>query len=113
MRRLLIGLLVALGLTTLVWSQERVDLTTPETKPANTSYTVARLDLDWATPRVYVYLLGVNGEPKLFVYTESEARALMVALNKANLSTRSLHQRVLDRLVADGKIDGTVAGSVP
>lgn len=92
---------------------EALTLTTPETKPSNTAYAVRRLELNWGDAVVDIFLTGVNGESRSFQYTGVTATNLMIALNKANLSTRSLNQRVFDRLIADGLLVGTVTGSVP
>ncbi len=53
-----------------------------------------------------------TGIESTFQYDGATATSLMVALNKANLSTSSLHKRVLQQLVADGKLTvGTVTGT--
>lgn len=92
---------------------ESVTLTAPEVTPAitTTDYKVASLRLDVEGAIVVIILRGTNGERKEFRYENSEATALMVALNKANLSIKSLQRRVLEKLVADGKLAGTIAGS--
>lgn len=105
----LVFVLLAAG----VWAQERVDLTTPIVQPSIVSYTVASLFLDWDGAAIRIIVKGNDGSRVAIEYSGTEATTLMVALNKANLSTRSLHRRILDRLVADGKVAGTVAGSVP
>ena len=95
---------------------ERVDLTSAETYPSNTQYSVERLTLDWTGGSINVQLKGLNGESKSVVYnatTSPTGANLMVSLNKANLSTRSLVQRIFDQLIASGYLVGTVAGSVP
>ena len=46
-------------------------------------------------------------------YSGAEARTLMRQLNKANLSTQSLHQRVMAKLLADGKIPAGVESGAP
>ncbi len=38
-------------------------------------------------------------------------RNAMVALNTANLSIKSPQRRILERLVADGKLTGSIAGT--
>jgi hypothetical protein len=107
----MVGLVLVFGAGAL--AQERVDLTTPETKPSNTSYRPVRVVLDADLPAIEIWLKGDNGEVASCHYTGPTAQALLVALNKADLSTRSLNQRILDRVVADGCLVGTVAGSVP
>lgn len=94
---------------------ERVTLTTPETKPNNTGYQITSLLLDVAGARIMIQLAGDNGESKTVIYSSSTtptAQTLMTGLNKANLTTRSLNQRIFDRLITDGHLVGAVAGTV-
>lgn len=94
---------------------ERIDLTVAETKPSNARYTLERLTLDWPAGTIHIQLKGQNGEAKSVVYnstTTPTGQTLMIALNKANLTTRSLVQRIFDRLLTDGHLVGTVAGTV-
>ena len=92
---------------------ESLTLTNPEVVPevSNTFYRVGYLLLDWDQARIVVHLRGQNLERKEFRYEGSEATTLMTILNTANLSTTSLHKRVLNKLIADGKIAGTVTGT--
>ena len=87
--------------------------------PGASVFRIASLYFDWEQARVTVVLRAWNrtgfvGAHRVEVtYDGAVAVAMMTGLNKVNLSTRSLHQRVLDRLLADGKIPaGTVAGAV-
>lgn len=90
---------------------EVVTLTTPITTPNLTTYTVRMIAMDWDAATITIRLRGTNGETKMCSYNGATATNLMVALNKANLATNSLHKRCLDRLIADGEIAGTVSGS--
>lgn len=101
---------------------EALVLTTPEVRPAvsTTDYRVVYLGLDWEGKQIVIRLRGTNGESRSFTYggrlaatpeARADALAMMVALNTANLSTRSLQRRILERLVADGKLTGTVSGT--
>lgn len=90
---------------------EQITLAVPETKPVNTSYRVSRLVLDWDGRQIVVQLRGTNGEDKSHHYNGAVALALMNQLNTANLSTNSLHKRVLQRLTADGVVSGTLSGT--
>ena len=111
-RAALIGLVLALTVLSLS-AQEQLTLTVAETRPNNTHYTVRRVTLDWEAATIHIALRGVNNEQKECNYGGATATNLMIALNKANLSTRSLNQRIFDRLIADGCLAGSVAGSVP
>jgi len=93
---------------------EQLDLTNAETTPAinTTFYRVVFLLFNWRAPaEIMIHLEGTNGEIKQFRYEGAAATALMITLNKANLSTISLQKRVLQKLVADGLIAGTVSGA--
>ena len=90
---------------------ERLDLTTPVTTPNQTDWKVDELHFEWTAARITVVLKGTNGERLRHVYMGATASSLMTTLNKANLTTNSLHRRVLTQLVSDGVIAGTVAGT--
>lgn len=92
---------------------ESLSLTVPEVVPqvSNSTYRISRLDLDWDAARITIYLRGANGESRGIEYAGATATTMMQGLNKANLSNQSLHNRVLARLIADGKLTGTIAGS--
>lgn len=91
---------------------ETVTLAIPEVTPqiTTTDYRVAYLLMDWDRASIVIHLRGTNAERREIRYEGSDASALMVALNKANLSIKSLHRRILERLIADGKIAGAVNG---
>lgn len=92
------------------------------TAPVDTPKTVFRIALitfDWFNAHITIVLREWTGsefgtrllEP--IHYTGDVATTLMTQLNKLNLSTQSLHQRVMTRLVADGKIPGGAASGTP
>jgi len=115
MKNTLIVLVVLVVFGLAAAAQERINLATPNPLPVQvTGYTVSALHLTWEpTPQIVVVLRATDGTTLDAVYEGAIATSLMVALNKANLSTRSLVQRIFDRLILDGKIVGTVAGAVP
>ena len=84
---------------------ERIDLATMVSQ-----YEVGFLHLNWSGRVIEIQLISPGGSTLRFVYVEAEAETLMVALNKANLSTKSLHRRIMEKLIADGKIAGTISG---
>ena len=88
---------------------EQIDLTTP--KPSVTNYRVVILYLDWQNAHIQIGLLGPLGEQESFIYDGEEATNLMIALNTANLSIKSLHKRVLEKLILDEKLVGTISGT--
>lgn len=95
---------------------EQVDLTTPEIYPppgpATNYWRVDDLRLIWSAKLIKIELLGQNGERKKFAYDEAAgAVTLMTFLNTANLSIKSLHRRIMERLISDGKLSGTISGT--
>lgn len=92
---------------------EALTLTTAEVIPEvrTTDYHVVRLWLGWEEQLILIGLRGTNGERKEFRYEGQTATGLMTALNKANLSVKSLQRRILEKLSADGKLEGTVTGT--
>jgi hypothetical protein len=74
---------------------------------------IAALNLDWDAKTIIIKLALGNNRFRAEVYTpEMGAEALIIALNKANLSVKSLQRRILEKLVADGRMDGTISGTV-
>ena len=91
---------------------EVLTLTSTIVVPDRTTYRVVRLVLDWAAQVIQVHAVGSDGVDVLHEYRGTEAVSLMTVLNSANLSTSSLHKRVLQKLVTDGKLPaGTVSGT--
>ena len=77
------------------------------------SYQVEVLKLDWQGQVIKVIVKSVDdGHLVTCSYTGQTALTLMNQLNTLNLTTNSLHHRILDRLVLDGKLPaGTVTGT--
>lgn len=90
---------------------EQLDLTTPVTPPSTNSYQVVRIDLGWEDATINIILKSDIGGYLGFSYIGTEATNLMNALNKADLSANSLHKRVINQLVTDGKLTGTISGT--
>jgi hypothetical protein len=91
---------------------ELLTLTTPEvTTITVTDWRVIGLSLQWEQALILVQVRGSNGERREFRYEGAVATTMMTALNKADLPTKSLIRRILERLVADGKFAGAVAGT--
>lgn len=91
---------------------ETLQLTTSEITPqvVTSDYRVIYLALDWENKLIVIRLRGTNGEHKSVMYEEAIATTLMTALNKADLSVKSLHKRILERIIADGFLAGTITG---
>lgn len=100
---------------------ELFTLTTAEVTPAITTdnYRVIYLALHWERAEIVIHLRGDHAELKEFRYggpsasqaDKTKALNMMIALNKANLSTNSLHKRILNQLVTDGLLAGSVTGT--
>lgn len=108
------GLLALLALSTRVSveAQERVTLGTPITV-SQTGWDLSSMLLDVDHMRIIIRLraTGTANTTLEKTYDGAVGDNLLRALNKANLTTRSLIQRTYDRLIADGVIDGSVTGT--
>lgn len=88
---------------------ESLTLTAPQSVP---SYQVLKLTLNWGGASITVTVKDPLGNEIRASYAGAAATTLMTQLNKANLSTQSLHSRILSQLVTDGKLPaGTVTGA--
>lgn len=90
---------------------ELITLTTPVTTPSITTWRVSSLLLDWDAAVIAITLRGSGGERLSHTYTGANATAQMTALNKVNLTSNSLHKRIIQRLIDDGMLSGTISGS--
>ncbi len=92
---------------------ETLVLSTAETTPSivTTDYRVIFLSMNWEQELVVIHVRGTNGERKEFRYEKAVATALMVTLNKLDLSVKSLQRRILERLNTEGKLIGAVSGA--
>ena len=100
---------------------EDLVLTTPVTRPSTTTWRVTRLELDWGVgAHIGIHLVGSDGSRRSVGYNDVDdmgnntgvATGLMSALNTANLSVKSLHKRILERVAADfPDLDGSVTGT--
>jgi len=112
MKKLIIALFVFGFLASSSFADEQIDLTTPITKPAISSYRVVRLELDWDATRIEIHLkFTLTGERVIFGYSGKEALNLMKAMNTKNFSTTSMQKTILQKLITDGKISGIISGS--
>lgn len=101
---------------------EQFSKSTPIIIPTKTTttYKVIFISFHWEQASIIIHLRGENGEIEIFTYggpnpvaTQGErdiALQMMIGLNKANLTTKSLHRRILERLVTDGHIAGSITG---
>jgi hypothetical protein len=97
---------------------EIITLTTP--LPETSTLRIADFDLNVRGSMIRVvfaeYAASVwvpNGREIIVSWNGPTADALMLALNKANLTTQSLAQRVFAQAITDGKLIGTQSGTVP
>jgi hypothetical protein len=88
---------------------EEFDLTADETVQR---YHVSKLILDWDKSKIHIRIRDEDGREYVFKYISDTALQLMNSLNKVDLSTNSLHKRIMERLATDGFISaGTVTGT--
>jgi hypothetical protein len=89
---------------------EELTFTTP---PSISGYRVFKLVLDWDLHKIKVHLRNTSNNVYIVAgYEGNTALVLMNQLNTMNLSTNSLHKRILERLATDGKLAaGTVTGT--
>lgn len=90
---------------------ERLILTIPAVPAIDVDYRLVSLAFDWGEETLAIRLLGAGGQRVGHQYTGATAVSLMRALNKADFSAVSLQRRVLQRLVADGIVNGAIAGA--
>ena len=90
---------------------EQVDLTEIVQPPAVNNYRISRLSLDWDSACIDILLRDNVGGTVTATYSGQEATDMMLVLNTANLTTNSLHKRTLNKLIADGKLLGTISGT--
>ena len=92
---------------------EQLTLTDPEVTPpkVTTDYRVVFVQKDVEAKRFIVRVRGTNGEVKEFREDDDAAITVIKALNKSNNSVKSEQKRILEKLVADGKLNGTVEGT--
>lgn len=90
---------------------EQLDLSTPSTPPTLTYWQVVYLELNWVSQSIRIGLLGTNQETAQHNYNGDEATTLMAQLNKADLSIKSLQRRILERMLAEGVLEGTISGT--
>lgn len=104
---------------------ERIDLTTPDqATPGTPMYRVAAFYFDYDGGYFYGLLVGASGERRQEIYRDGQdelgnelgdgstiATDRMRALNRANLSTTSLHRRFLEMLTNDGRLNGSISGT--
>ncbi len=103
---------------------EQIDLTSPDqVAPGTPNYGVGGLWLDWEGRNFYVVLIGDNGIRRQETYRDGEDAAgdslegstiatdRMRALNTADLSVKSLQKRIMEMLINDGRLDGSISGT--
>ena len=90
---------------------EQLDLGSPaQSAPGTVTWKPILLHLNWEQATIKAGFRGDNGEYTSVGWDGADATTLMIALNKANLSTKSLHKRIMEKAVADGKLSGTISG---
>ena len=87
---------------------ETLTLTTPIVASI-AAWTIAKFEIDAENSAIRIVVKADSGEYRSILYEQEPA--LIDALNTANLSTKSLRRRILERLQADGHLGaGTFSG---
>ena len=80
--------------------------------PSISTYSIRYVHLNWEKAILEIGWKDNQGIKYEHVYKGPTATALMVALNKINLSVKSLHRRIFEQLNADGLLNaGSTSGS--
>lgn len=109
MKRLSLLLLSIALLVSVGRAQEKLTLTSPIAKPSIAEWSIAKFEINVENAAISVTVKADNGEYKTVVY--ENAATLINSLNTANLSTKSLRRRILERLQTDGHLGaGTFSG---
>ena len=77
-----------------------------------TTYKIIEIRFNWPNAEIDVHLVDEWGTAIHGQYTGPEATTIMQGLNTANMASKSLHKRTIERLQADGKLPaGTISGT--
>lgn len=93
---------------------EQLTLNNPIVPPQINGYEVGGIHLDYKPiSRVVITVIGSDGFGKLITREGDEARTLIVSLNKANLTIKSLAKRVLEWCASVNELPaGNVTGTI-
>lgn len=112
-------------------AQEKVVLSAPQVAPSVSEYSIRYFAIDVENQRIVLELksntgtlkqvvyensapvMGTNEQGQSIVVTPSDNKAtnMIVALNKANLTIKSLERRIFEQLIADGHLSGSLTGT--
>lgn len=91
---------------------EKFTLSSPQ---SITDFDIVRFDQQWRDQRIVVEFSDNTGKIITAIWEGTQARNLMIALNKANLSTgpsASLRSRIFQQAATDGKLPaGSITGT--
>ena len=90
---------------------EKLTLAAPVVQTSLSEVEVVFLLLNKFEKKIEIRLQGNTKELLYFYYEGPVALNLMIALNKANLSLKSLERRIIEKLMADGKLAGAIVGA--
>lgn len=91
---------------------EQLDLAVPIVPSSITSYQILRITFDLFHSTIRIELGKNDGNAIVIGYDGAEANQLMKTLNTSNLTAISLHKRIFNKLIADGKLPtGNISGT--
>ena len=108
MKKIIVALILTLCLGT-AGAVEQIDLTAPVTIASYVPVEL-HLDLRGAEIRIVLYSAQANKDMTI-IYSGPTAVTLMQQMNKMNFSTNSMMKVMMNKLITDGKIAGTISGS--
>lgn len=93
----------------------QLDLTTPLRRARGNNvqetrwFQVRNVNFDFDAKSIIIGLLGENRYSHAEVYIGAAAANLLNALQSANYGVKNLQRQILERLVADGRLQGTIS----
>ena len=90
----------------------QLTLTAPETTPANAVLHIIEIGLDYENGIVSARIRFDSGVVRAYREQDTDTQLAIRQLNTANLVTKSLEQRLIERWIAKGILPaGTISGS--
>lgn len=84
--------------------------------PPKTVFRPSYVGFDLLNQRIDLQLRDWNGTAfgeRMIIVTWTDAMTTLRAINKANLTTRSLLERLMDKAITEGKVPSATTGGTP
>lgn len=90
---------------------EQIKINKKVATDAQVPFFVDRIEIDFTSNTVIVVLQSAQIKERVSAsYAGNEAKPVIAMLNKSNFAGVSMKKKILQRLVADGKLSGEVSG---